>query len=319
MGDRLVRKGLAIGIIVLFIIITVKPSIGNSNYLDDTNPPVTTISFDPPIPNGENGWYINNVTIELNATDDLSGVNITKYRINSGIWQNYTELFILSEDGDDILIEFYSVDNAGNQETLKQTSIDIDQTGPIVELQWEIWNLENDTDMIEINETAYDKTSGMNRVEFFSGNGELLGIVYGPGPTYIWKTIIDYDYIVRGFIIKRNITDEYVKFFAIKISILQYNSTFYWPPRPIAYDNAGNSAYDYIPEPPPFPVTQYFKWYIFPNDYNGFIGRYYIDAVFKKYPTIGPYSYKYLNSETNTLCPRFLERFPLLVRLFKLI
>ena len=41
-------------VITLFIVV-VYPTIAISNYLDDTTPPVTTISFNPPEPDGENG------------------------------------------------------------------------------------------------------------------------------------------------------------------------------------------------------------------------------------------------------------------------
>ena len=77
MKKDLLSKILVMGIIVLFIGMSITPSTGNIMFFDDTTPPVTTISFDPPEPDGLNDWYLTNVTITLEATDDMSGVNIT--------------------------------------------------------------------------------------------------------------------------------------------------------------------------------------------------------------------------------------------------
>jgi hypothetical protein len=113
------KKFLAIGIILLFILLAGSPIPGISYYRDDTTPPVTTISFIPPESSGQNGWYVYDVTVILNASDNDSGVNVTKYRVYYQPWKNYTEPFILSKEGRDIQIEYFSVDNAGNIETVK--------------------------------------------------------------------------------------------------------------------------------------------------------------------------------------------------------
>ena len=153
----------------------------------DNQPPVTAHTLDPPYPDGENGWYVSNVTVTLNATDDKSGVNVTYFRINNSEWKKYDEPFILSEDGDDILIEYYSVDNAGNVENIKSVTIDIDLTPPYIKLLYEIvggnriigWS-------IEFTVIAYDNTSGVcGRVEFYFNN-ELQETVDGTGPEYVW-------------------------------------------------------------------------------------------------------------------------------------
>ena len=132
-----IKNGLVVGVILLFIGVAVQPSIGLSNN-DDTTPPVTTISFEPPVPDGLNGWYVSDVTVMLNATDDMSGVNVTYYRIDGGEWVIYDTPFVLSEDGDDILIECYSIDKVGNVEDVKSSKLDIDQTKPVVILTYEI-------------------------------------------------------------------------------------------------------------------------------------------------------------------------------------
>jgi len=122
-------KTLTLSIIVLFIVMTVTPSIGVSNYLDDTTPPVTTISTDPEPVAG--GWYPQNVEITMNATDNESGVNATYYKINENGWTTYTQPFYMAECGINIL-QFYSVDNAGNAEDPNQVEIKIDCYPPIL-------------------------------------------------------------------------------------------------------------------------------------------------------------------------------------------
>jgi hypothetical protein len=60
--------------------------------------------------------YIKGYTFTLSATDALSGVKATYYRINKGTWTIYEKPVTLSGQGDQ-QFEFYSVDNAGNAET----------------------------------------------------------------------------------------------------------------------------------------------------------------------------------------------------------
>ena len=76
----------------------------------DTTPPTTTCTIDGTYP----------VTITLVADDDGgSGVNYTMYRIDGGPWMIYTgEPIIITEPGAHT-IDFYSVDNAGNAETIR--------------------------------------------------------------------------------------------------------------------------------------------------------------------------------------------------------
>ena len=47
-----IKNGLVVGVILLFIGVAVQPSIGLSNN-NDTTPPVTTHTLNPPEPDGE--------------------------------------------------------------------------------------------------------------------------------------------------------------------------------------------------------------------------------------------------------------------------
>ncbi|HEC82625.1 MAG TPA: hypothetical protein ENI53_01915 [Thermoplasmatales archaeon] len=104
-------------------------------YVGDITPPQTNCTLYGYM---ENGIYINNVTVFLEATDDLSGVNYTMYKMDDGEWQEYSGAFVVSEKGTHNLT-FYSVDNAGNVEEEKSIEFSI---GGKIEMQlYSGWNL----------------------------------------------------------------------------------------------------------------------------------------------------------------------------------
>ena len=263
----------------------VTSSIGISNYFEDNTPPVTTCTLDPPRPDGLNGWYVSNITVILNATDDDSGVNTTYYHVDGGIWQTYIEPFILVDDGENILIEYYSIDNAGNQEDVKSTNIDIDQTKPEMCFTYEYGGDSEHGWEFTFTVTATDNTSGMERVEFYF-NEVLQETVTGPGPTYVW--VISWGFPlyylgVKGLILNSEISEEYVKIFAIFVIVLKYGP-FIPNVCAYAYDTAGNWDYDCAGDPNSTdsisPGIYLFKNLTFPNDYGGYIGKFLIRAKF---------------------------------------
>jgi hypothetical protein len=81
----------------------------------DTTSPVTTCTI-----TGENP-----VTITLNATDDMSGVNHTYYKIDNGTYAVYTTPVQNSVPGEHT-VYFYSTDMAGNTETEKSQNFTVE-------------------------------------------------------------------------------------------------------------------------------------------------------------------------------------------------
>jgi len=162
---------------------------------DDT-PPVSNHALDPAAPNGDNGWYVSDVEVTLSAADPSIGCEVAgsqvkeiKYKIGTGSWQTISGAggtFIIDVDNENLAIEYYSVDNVGNEESHHTFEIDMDQTvADIEEVAWEsfqdppiygLWYVTFTCD-------ATDATSGMDRVEMFINDGFHEEIV-GAGPIY---------------------------------------------------------------------------------------------------------------------------------------
>ncbi len=172
---------------LLFVGMIINPSTGKNLSFDDETPPVTTHSLNPPEPDGENGWYVSNVTVTLNATDNESGVDRIEYRIEGGYWLTIpgdNGTFIFGNDGDDVLIEYRGVDKVGNIESTNSFTIDMDQTPPVAgEIAWEAYKV-GGIWYLQLTASAVDATSVIDRVECLIEDGQSVTFV-GAGPVII--------------------------------------------------------------------------------------------------------------------------------------
>lgn len=73
-------------------------------------------------------WYRENVTLQLDATDATSGLAATKYRLDGGAVTIGTSV-VVSASGNHT-IEYWSVDDAGNEEAAKTYAFGIDVAAP---------------------------------------------------------------------------------------------------------------------------------------------------------------------------------------------
>ncbi len=99
----------------------------------DTVAPVTTITLNPASPNGSGGWYKGtSPTFTLSATDTGgSGVTTTYYEIDGGTQTVYPGSAVTIPNGSAQTISYWSVDNAGNIETVHTTAgLKIDTVAP---------------------------------------------------------------------------------------------------------------------------------------------------------------------------------------------
>jgi endo-alpha-N-acetylgalactosaminidase len=103
----------------------------------------------------------------LTAEDDDSGVERTEYRLNgSGDWLTYSGPVLINQEGSNLL-EYRSVDKAGNVEPVRSFEVSIDKTKPTLSLQLdpsEIWPANHK--MVKVNATvdASDEGSGLASV-----------------------------------------------------------------------------------------------------------------------------------------------------------
>ena len=170
--------------------------------VDDTKPE-SGHALDPADPTGLEDWYVSDVEVTLKAADPKvmdvsSGVKEIRYTIDDGAEQvipgdeGVAEgTFVIHDDGDDILVKYWAIDNVGNTESKHDFTIDMDQTVPDIDLEYEIidGNALEGWDLL-FTADATDVTSGMDRVEF-ELNDVLQDTVTGPGPIYTW-TLFNY-------------------------------------------------------------------------------------------------------------------------------
>jgi len=93
----------------------------------DTTPPVTTHTLSGTA--GANGWYTSDASVTLAATDAVSGAWTTRYRLDRGSWTEYTGPISAAGSGRHVL-DFASVDVAGNLEEVHVLVVNIDLTDP---------------------------------------------------------------------------------------------------------------------------------------------------------------------------------------------
>ena len=109
----------------------------------DTTPPVTTASLSPP-PDAKD-WNNSDVTVTLSATDDISGVISTSYRVDGGdlttVFTRDTRSLQLTVSGEGThTVSFFSTDRGQNVEVTHSISIHIDLTPPEAELSYDPHN-----------------------------------------------------------------------------------------------------------------------------------------------------------------------------------
>ena len=109
------------------------PDIANGSpaydmMLVDNTSPVTSASLYGV--QGNEGWYLSDTVVNLSVDDGLSGVNLTRYQVDSGGWNDYSGNFTVG-DGTHTL-DYFSIDRAGNVEQKNIIEINVDAVSPEV-------------------------------------------------------------------------------------------------------------------------------------------------------------------------------------------
>jgi hypothetical protein len=138
----------------------------------DSEPPITIKTVGNPKYGSNDEWVTSSTAFNLTATDDVSGVEKSYYRIwyngawNS--WMEYTSNFSLSSEGIHYL-EYYSVDNAGNiEETHNQTHY-VDNSPPVMTISGSpnsLWPPNHKMKNVVISGSAIDTGSGIASLAF---------------------------------------------------------------------------------------------------------------------------------------------------------
>jgi hypothetical protein len=104
----------------------------------------------------------------LSATDDLSGVAKTEYRIDGGAW-NPPASFIINVEGNH-LIEYHSQDNANNWENIKSLAVIVDNTPPTGSIVINNGAVYTNNISVTLTLNCADSASGCARMQFSSDN-----------------------------------------------------------------------------------------------------------------------------------------------------
>ena len=159
----------------------------------DVTPPVTIDDYD-------GLWHNTDFTITLTATDDLSGVAETYYRINEGPIRNvgtHGQPLITTESANNRL-EYWSVDNAGNEETHHIVwDIKLDKTSPTAVAEPDLV-IDEDTSMTFDGSASTDNIgiTSYTWVFFDEAPQTLTGVnptytFYAPGVYTVSLTVTD--------------------------------------------------------------------------------------------------------------------------------
>ena len=159
-----------------------------------------------------NGWYTTPVTIELVASDGLSGMQGIKYSLNGmATWQDYTGPFEVGKEGDNMVI-FYAVDKAGNREAYRTVNYLVDLLPPIIDFDIDGGTVFL-TDSPVVSWSVRDDASGVSRVEISLDQDD-----FGEIPTYkrkmSWENMSWGQHVlrVRAYDIMGNMAEEELMF-----------------------------------------------------------------------------------------------------------
>ncbi len=98
----------------------------DSSTMVDTGEPITTIAF---IGTQREGGFVGAAAFTLTSTDNVSGIEQTQYRIDGGEMKTYNGSVGLATTGTH-MVEYRSIDKAGNEEELKSATMIITAGSP---------------------------------------------------------------------------------------------------------------------------------------------------------------------------------------------
>ena len=168
-GEHTVEATVPAGYVATTLtIVDISVSPGNEYVVNfgikaDTNSPITSHNYD-------GFWHSHDFDITLSATDDLTGVSETFYRVNGGLTRNVTANGQprIDSEGANNTLEYWSLDNAGNEELPHKllTEIKLDKTAPTGSIVINNGAEYTNSTSVLLNLTAIDAMSGVSQVRF---------------------------------------------------------------------------------------------------------------------------------------------------------
>ena len=143
--------------------VTVTDEVGNTATLTspvvriDLTAPVTTSAVAGTVVPGITQWYKDSAQVTLTRTDNLSGVQSTRYTIDGGTTLNYLSPFTIQTDGSHT-INYWTSDKAGNNETQQSRVVNVDVNAPVTQISAGTGFYANPT---QVTLTATDSGSGV--------------------------------------------------------------------------------------------------------------------------------------------------------------
>ncbi len=188
---------------------------------------------------GNDQWYVSSISIVLDGIDETSGIDTMMYRTGGRTWQTYSGEIVITTGGTHI-IEYYSVDLAGNTETTKMLTVKVDKTLPSVSLSVENGKTYVNSGSVVLNINAYDNTSGLWQMSFSNDtinwtNWEPYNITKpwallpGDGVKKIYLMVIDKAGLISTEVndtIILDTTPSIIKYFTINNGAPYTNSTY---------------------------------------------------------------------------------------------
>lgn len=167
-----------------------RESTAEVTFTYDTTPPATSISYEGPTHEDEQGnqFISPQTSIALEAQDTLSGVEQTSYQIDDQEEQNYEEEFTVEGDDGFHEVQYYSIDIAGNEEEPNTQEVYLDSTPPVSSDDSDgEWHNEDVTVLITAEDpSAPDGTAGSGvKAIYYSGTKE--GIAEGDQVVVIFE------------------------------------------------------------------------------------------------------------------------------------
>lgn len=153
----------------------------NPAAIQDKTPPITLHDYD-------GAWHTSDFTITLTATDNESGVKETYYQINDGTEKavNADGSPVITSEGANNTLEYWSVDNAGNVESSNMLiSIKLDKTAPTGSITINVGAASTTSSSVTLTLSAADATSGVAQMRF-SNDGVTWSSWEGASPTKVW-------------------------------------------------------------------------------------------------------------------------------------